>query len=193
MNLITRQRANMWLAVLIGLSMLMLATRGAHFSGFNALPEASWMIFMAAGILLPMWSFAWFMGLAVGIDAYAFMFGGVPGTCLSVAYAMLVPAYASMWAAGRLVRPYLNGNMVSYGMVFMAAMVGTAVCELISSGSFYLWSGLFEPTWAEFVARETQYAPAVFASSAFWTVAFIAGFVVYRSYATEKGLSAVRH
>ena len=193
MNLITRQRANMWLAVLIGLSMLMLATRGAHFSGFNALPEASWMIFMAAGILLPMWSFAWFMGLAVGIDAYAFTFGGVPGTCLSVAYAMLVPAYASMWAAGRLVKPYLNDSMVSYGVVFTASMVGTAVCELISSGSFYLWSGLFEPTWAEFVAREMQYAPAVFASSAFWTVAFIAGFVVYRSYATEKVISAVRH
>lgn len=179
--------------VFTALSVLMLATRGAHFSGFNALPEASWMIFMAAGILLPMWSFAWFMGLAVGIDAYAFTFGGVPGTCLSVAYAMLVPAYASMWAAGRLVKPYLNGSIASHGTVFIAAMVGTAVCELISSGSFYLWSGLFAPTWTEFVAREVQYAPAAFASSAFWTVALIAGFMGYRAYATEKTLSAAHH
>lgn len=175
------------------LSALMLLTRGAHFSGFNALPEASWMIFTAAGILLPMWSFGWFMGLAVGIDAYAFTFGGVPGTCLSVAYAMLIPAYASMWAAGRLVTPYLNGSIVSYGMLFMAAMVGTAVCELISSGSFYLWSGLFEPTWAEFVAREIQYAPAAFASSAFWAVAFIAGLMVYRSFATEQTLNTAHY
>ena len=168
--------------LLIGLSLLMLATRGSHFSGFNALPEASWMIFMAAGILLPMWSFAWFMGLAVGIDAYAFTFGGVPGTCLSVAYAMLVPAYAAMWAAGRLVKPYLNASLASYGMFFVAAMIGTAVCELISSGSFYLWSGLFEPTWAEFVAREIQYAPAAFASSAYWAVALIVTSAVYRIY-----------
>ena len=177
----------------LGLGILMLATRGAHFSGFNALPEASWMIFMAAGILLPMWSFAWFMGLAVGIDAYAFTFGGVPGTCLSVAYAMLVPAYASMWGAGRLVKPYLNGSMVSYGMVFMAAMVGTAICELISSGSFYLWSGLFEPTWAEFVAREMQYAPAAFASSAYWAVAFIVASALHRMYQQAKATTPLAH
>ena len=84
----------------ITLSLLMVVTRGSHFSGFNALPEASWMIFMVAGTLLPVWSFAWFMSLAVGIDAYAFTFGGVPGTCFSVAYAMLIPAYFSMWMAG---------------------------------------------------------------------------------------------
>jgi hypothetical protein len=177
----------------LGLSVLMLATRGAHFSDFNALPEASWMIFMAAGILLPMWSFAWFMGLAVGIDAYAFTFGGVPGTCLSVAYAMLVPAYAAMWFAGRLVKPYLDGSMASYGLFFGAAMAGTAVCEMISSGSFYLWSGLFEPTWAEFVTREIKYAPAAFASSAFWTVAFIVGFIGYQAYTHEKAFGATNH
>ena len=51
--------------LIIALSVLMLLTRGAHFSGFNALPEASWMIFMVAGILLPYWSFAWFMSLAI--------------------------------------------------------------------------------------------------------------------------------
>jgi vacuolar-type H+-ATPase subunit I/STV1 len=175
------------------LSGLMLLTRGAHFSGINALPEASWMIFMVAGTLLPMWSFAWFMGLAIGIDAYAFTFGGVPGTCLSIAYAMLIPAYASMWAAGRLVKPYFNGSFVSQGSFFGAALIGTAVCELISSGSFYLWSGLFEPTWAEFVAREIQYAPAAFASSAFWAVAFIAGAMVYRAFASEKPLNTAHY
>ena len=88
------------------LSALMLITRGSHFSGINALPEASWMIFMVAGTLLPAWSFAWFMSLAVGIDAYAFTFGGVPGTCFSIAYGMLIPAYFSMWMAGRLAKPF---------------------------------------------------------------------------------------
>jgi hypothetical protein len=68
----------------------------------------------------------------------------------------------------------------------MAAMLATAACELISSGSFYLWSGLFEPTWAEFLAREMQYAPAAFASSAFWAVAFIASHGLYCRYQHAK-------
>ena len=175
------------------LAVLMLATRGAHFSGFNALPEASWMIFMVAGALLPTWSFAWFMSLAVGIDAYAFTFGGVPGTCLSVAYGMLIPAYFSMWMAGRLVKPYLNGNLSGFAMFFGFAMVGTFVCELISSGSYYLWSGNFEPTMAEFVSRELMYAPAAFSSSAYWAVAFIVASALYRMYLQAKAPEALPH
>ena len=137
---------------------------------------------MAAGTLLPAWSFAWLMSLAVGIDAYAFTFGGVPGTCLSVAYAMLIPAYLSMWVAGRLTRPYFNGRFSGFAMFFGFAMGATLICELISSGSFYLWSGNFEPTVAEFISRELQYAPAVFSSSAYWAIAFIGATALYRSY-----------
>ncbi len=179
--------------ILISLSALMLLTRGAHFSGINALPEASWMIFMAAGTLLPAWSFAWFMSLAVGIDAYAFTFGGVPGTCLSIAYGMLIPAYFSMWMAGRLAKPYFTGNLSGLALFFGFAMAGTFICELISSGSFYLWSGNFEPTLAEFISRELAYAPAAFASSAYWAVAFIASTAVYRLYQQAKASAALPH
>jgi len=180
-------------ALLISLSILMLITRGSHFSGFNALPEASWMIFMVAGTLFPAWSFAWFMSLAVGIDAYAFTFGGVPGTCLSIAYGMLIPAYFSMWMAGRLAKPYFTGNLSGFAVFFGFAMAGTLVCELISSGSFYLWSGNFEPTFAEFITRELAYAPAAFSSSAYWAVAFIVGTAVYRLYQQTKAPAALPH
>ena len=180
-------------ALLISLSILMLITRGSHFSGMNALPEASWMIFMVAGTLLPAWSFAWFMSLAVGIDAYAFTFGGVPGTCLSIAYGMLIPAYFSMWMTGRLAKPYFTGNLSDFAVFFGFAMAGTFVCELISSGSFYLWSGNFEPTFAEFITRELAYAPAAFSSSAYWAVAFIVGTAVYRLYQQIKAPVALPH
>ena len=174
-------------------SAIMLLTRGAHFSGFNALPEASWMIFMVAGVLLPAWSFAWFMSLAIGIDAYAFTFGGVPGTCFSIAYSMLIPAYFSMWMAGRLSKPYFSFNLSGFAVFFGFAMVGTFACELISSGSFYLWSGNFEPTFAEFVSRELAYAPAAFSSSAYWAVAFIVGTAIYRIYQQAKAPNALSH
>ena len=175
------------------LSALMLITRGSHFSGFNALPEASWMIFMVAGTLLPVWSFAWFMSLAVGIDAYAFTFGGVPGTCFSVAYGMLIPAYFSMWMAGRLAKPYLSSRFSGSAVFFGFAVGGTLICELISSGSFYLWSGNFEPNMVEFITRELQYAPAVFASSAYWAVAFIVARALYRLYSQVKSPEALSH
>ena len=178
-------------ALLISLSLIMLLTRGSHFSGINALPEASWMIFMVAGTLLPAWSFAWFMSLAVGIDIYAFTFGGVLGTCLSVAYAMLIPAYFSMWMAGRLTKPYLTDRFSGSAVFFGFAMGGTLICELISSGSFYLWSGNFEPTVAEFITRELQYAPAVFASSAYWAVAFIVASALHRLYSQVRSPEAL--
>ena len=174
-------------------SAIMLLTRGSHFSGFNALPEASWMIFMVAGILLPTVSFAWFMSLAIGIDAYAFTFGGVPGTCFSIAYGMLIPAYFSMWLAGRLSKPYFSFNLSGFAVFFGLAMVGTFVCELISSGSFYIWSGNFEPTLAEFVSRELAYAPAAFSSSAYWAVAFIVGTAIYRIYQQAKAPNTLSH
>ena len=179
------------LTIVVALSALMLSTRGAHFSGFNALPEASWMIFMAVGALLPAWSFVWFMGLAVGIDAYAFTFGGIPGTCFSIAYGMLIPAHFSMWMAGRLVKPYLNGHLSGLAMFFGFAMVGTLACELISSGSFYLWSGNFEPTLAEFASRELMYAPAAFSSSAYWAVVFIVARSLYHTYLRLKAPQAL--
>ena len=175
------------------LSASMLITRGSHFSGFNALPEASWMIFMVAGALLPTWSFAWFMSVAVGIDAYAFTFGGVSGTCFSVTYAMLIPAYFSMLMAGRLAKPYLTSRFSGSAVFFGFAMGGTLICELISSGSFYLWSGNFEPTMVEFITRELQYAPAVFASSAYWAVVFIAASALYRLYSQVKSPEALPH
>jgi len=139
------------------------------------------MTFMVAGALLPAWSFAWFMSIAVVIDAYAFTFGGVPGTCLSFAYIMLIPAYLSMWIAGHLSKPYLTGDFPGSALFLGFALLGTAFCELISSGSFYLWSGNFKPTLNEFMSRELKYAPAAFSSSAYWAVAFIAGSAIYRS------------
>lgn len=187
--LMNRSRQSIWLAVT--LTLVMSLTRGSHFSGFDALPEASWMTFMVAGALLPALSFAWFMSIAVVIDAYAFSFGGVPGTCLSFAYSMLIPAYFSMWIAGRLSKPYLTGELSGFAVFFGFAVLGTAFCELISSGSFYLWSGNFEPTLSEFMSRELKYAPAAFSSSAYWTVAFIAGSAIYRNFQRSRESKAL--
>lgn len=159
--------------MLVVLTALMILTRGSHFAGMAALPEASWMIFMIAGAMYSFTVFCWFVGLAIGIDAYAFTYGDVPGTCLSVAYGMLIPAHLSMWLAGKVAGAYLDGGILGYLAFFALALGGTAVCELISSASFYFWSGNFETSFSEFIDREKKYAPAMFASSAFWAIAFV--------------------
>ena len=190
LHLITKQKPTKNVLLIITLlSTLMLLTRGSHFSGVNALPEASWVIFMVAGSLLPAWSFAWLMTLAIGIDGYAFSFGGVSGTCFSITYGMLIPAYGVMWLAGRFTKSYLNATLQNSAVLFGFSMAGTLICELISSGSFYLFSGHFDPTFAEFFAREFVYIPAVFSSSAFWTVIFILSVKathMYRQSVTEN-------
>ena len=190
LHLITKQKPtkNVLLIVTL-LSTLMLLTRGSHFSGVNALPEASWIIFMVAGSLFPAWSFAWLMTLAVGIDGYAFSFGGVPGTCFSIAYGMLIPAYGAMWLTGRFTKSYLNATPQNSAILFGFSIAGTLICEVISSGSFYLFSGNFDPTFAEFLTRELVYVPAVVSSSAFWTVIFILSIKathMYRRSVTEN-------
>ena len=187
-NKISGQR--LFLVVVI-LSILMLVTRGSHFSGLQNLPEASWMIFMIAGLLFPSGFFIWFMSLAVGIDAYAFSFGGVPGTCFSIAYGMLIPAYFSMWIAGRLATAHFTANLTGLLAFFTYAMVGTVTCELISSGSFYLWSGNFEPTLGEFVNRELRYAPAAISSTAFWAVAFVGSTALWQLYRQTKSATGL--
>ena len=139
-------------------------------------------VIFTAIMFLPAWSFAWFMSLAVGLDAYAFTFGSVRGSCLAVTYARLIAAYFSMWVAGRLAKHYFNGLFSGFAIFFGFAMGGTLICELISSGSYYLWSGNFEPTIAEFFSRELQFAPAVFSSSAYWSVAFIGAAALHQIY-----------
>jgi hypothetical protein len=106
---------------------------------------------------------------------------------------MLIPAYFSMWMAGRLAKPYLSSRFSGSAVFFGFAMGGTLICELISSGSFYLWSGNFQPTMVEFITRELQYAPAVFASSAYWAVAFIVVSALYRLYSQVKSPEALSH
>jgi len=45
----------------------------------------------------------------------------------------------------------------------------------------------------EFITRELQYAPAVFASSAYWAVVFIAASALYRLYSQVKSPEALPH
>lgn len=167
--MLTLSRRNQ-LVIGMALAALMIATRGQHFATLHGLPGASWAVFFLAGVYLrPVWVLPAALGLAGFLDFAAFTWGGASGFCLTPAYAFLLPAYGSLWLAGRW---YAGRYRLAWGTLASlaaAAFAGTAVCELFSSGGFYFFSGRFaEPMLAEFGARLAKYFPSYLGSLVFY-------------------------
>lgn len=149
---------------------LVILTRGHHFASVNHLPSASWAVFFIAGIYLrPLWALPVLLTLSMLIDYLAISYGGVSDFCISPAYVLLIPAYSVLWLAGRW---YARQHVLHWRTLIplcIAALVGTLVCELFSSGGFYLFSGRFtEPSWTEFGTRLSQYFPPYLQSMGFY-------------------------
>ncbi len=152
------------------LAALMAATRGHHFATLAHLPGASWAVFFLAGVYLRPWSvFPALLALAAFIDYAAVTWGGVSSFCISPAYVFLLPAYASLWFAGRW---YARRHRFAWGALpalALSAFGGAAICEFFSSGGFYFFSGRFaETTVVEFIARLAKYFPSAVESMAFY-------------------------
>jgi hypothetical protein len=160
-------------ALTIGLSLalLMAAARSHHFATALHLPDTSWAVFFLAGFYLrPLWMFPALMALAGVSDYMAIAWFGVSDFCVSPAYGFLLPAYGALWIAGRWYarrhRFALSTLIPLAGSVF----IGAAVCELVSSGGFYLFSGRFEPSLAEFGTRMARYFPLSLAAMTFYVM-----------------------
>lgn len=150
---------------------LMVATRGYHFPTVKTmLPSASWAVFFLAGIYLrAVWLPGLLMALAVGLDYIAITIGGVSAFCVSPAYAALLPAYASLWFAGRWYQSRCGLMTIAPLPLIASVSTGALLCEIISSGSFYVFSGRFAaPTFVEFADRFNRYFPSSLISIAVW-------------------------
>lgn len=159
------------IAVAAALVALLILTRGHHFVTIKqALPSASWAVFFLAGVYLrPAWALAGLLGVAALLDAAAVGWAGVSDYCLSPAYVALIPAYGALWLAGRW---YANRHVFAPATLLPLAaslFAGIGACELISSGSFYFYSGRFaEPTLAGFAERLVIYGPYYLKATTFW-------------------------
>lgn len=176
---------------LIGLLLaaFMAATRSHHFAGLHHLPDASWAVFFLAGAYLrPAWAFAALSLLAVTSDYVAITWGGVSSFCVSPAYVMLLPAYGTLWLAGRWYGRQHSERIATLVPLTLSALGGAAVCELLSSGGFYFFSGRYlDPTLAEFLPRLAKYFPHALSSMALYVGAAA---VVHAALAAVNGRSA---
>jgi hypothetical protein len=179
------KRHQLWIG--LALVALLALTRGHHFASIENLPSASWAVFFLAGFYLrSAWAFALLLGEAVLLDYAAITFGGVSSFCVTPAYGFLLPAYGSLWLAGRrfAARYALAWSAL---LPFAAAfMMGAVASELFSSGGFYFFGGRYvDPTLAEFGSRLVQYFPRMLSSFAFWVATAT---VVHLAFAYTSGL-----
>lgn len=149
---------------------LMIATRSHHFATIHNLADASWAIFFLAGIYLrSAWPLLGLFALGWGLDVAATTWGGVSDYCMTPAYLFMLPAYASLWLAGRW---FSNRYQLSWNTaipLFIAASAGLVLCELFSGGGFYFFSGrIAETSFAEFGEQLIKYFPLYIETFAFY-------------------------
>lgn len=163
-----QQRSQLMIGAI--LIVLIAITRGHHFASVDHLPSASWAVFFLAGVYLkPLWSFPLLILEAFILDFAAITFGGVSSFCVTPAYIMLVPAYASLWWAGRWYAQRHHERWSSLPVLFGSLLVSTGVCQIISSGSFYFYSGRYtDPTMVEMINRLIKYSPSQFEAVLFY-------------------------
>ncbi len=167
MNESTSKRAVM---IVLTLAALMAATRSHHFAATLHLPDASWAVFFLAGFYLrPLWVFPALLALAGVSDYVAIAWLGVSNFCASPAYGFLLPAYGALWLAGRWYAGRHRSALSTLVPLAGSVVFGAAVCEIISSGGFYFFSGRFaETSLVELGLRLAKYFPPSLMSLAFW-------------------------
>lgn len=161
------------LIVALLLAAVLILTRGHHFPTLTqAIPSASWAIFFLAGVYLrAAWPLAALLVLAAAVDYAAIAWGGVSDFCVSPTYAALVPAYGALWVAGRWYATRYRFALSTLLPLGLAIGAGTVACEVISSGSFYFYSGrVTEPTAMDFARALLTYLPRSLQSVMFWVV-----------------------
>ena len=132
----------------------MVSTRVHH---FGAMPDASWAVFFAAGVYLRAqvrWAFPALMALAVAVDWAVISAGGQSfwaHYCVSPGYWFLLPAHASLWAAGQWAAAQgLTPSLPLLGRTALALGLGVVVCHAFAQGGFY-WFAVNDPTLAGWI------------------------------------------
>ncbi|MCP4989897.1 MAG: hypothetical protein GY928_28755 [Colwellia sp.] len=184
---------SLFLAVLVVLTLLMLATRTHHFASLNSLPSASIAIFFLAGMYLRnMKAFWFFYVLSVTIDLGSSYYRDQFGDCITTSYPALVLSYGVMFVIGFYAKPNWQQNcwQLNTIKVALALFVASSVAFFISNGSYYTLSGKFpDLSWAEYATRVDKYFFKSISNPTFYVIsAVIIDFIINR-YFVDKAIN----
>lgn len=168
-------------AILLVLAVLMLATRPHVLDQYLHMPDTAWASFFVLGYSVQSRvAFPALFSLGVVIDIVVIYLLGGSGFCFTRAYWMLLPAYGTMWLAGRFAAHRLPPKASSLPLMALLATAGAFVSHCFSSGGFYLLSGHFaDPTLADFMLRVERYFPGNLLAMWVWLGIFALAYVVW--------------
>jgi len=160
------------LAIAAALAFFMLLTRGSHVLTHVALPDASLALLLIGGLYLR--KAAWLVGfvmLATAIDFSAAAIDSLQAYCLTIGYWGMLPTYAAMWLAGVWLGKQSNGlDALKFSL---AAVISTLVAFVISTQTYYLFSGRFpNHGLVETMQYGWNYLPSYLAYTAVYLVGF---------------------
>jgi hypothetical protein len=184
--------ARPWLS--LALAALILLTRTHHFGTQFSPPDATLAAFFLAGLFIP--SAALFGGLlavAALADQVAFA-QGVSAWCVTAAYVFLVPTYGVMWYAGSRCRN--TEFLTAAGASKLVAILATsgALAWVISSGSFFLFSGYFTDMSAiEYLSKVMRYIPPYIGWAAAYSIGGVAIAMLWRATRPADRASLAQH
>jgi hypothetical protein len=165
------------IAIFTLLTVLMLATRGHHFSSFNHLTSASTAIFFLAGMYLRNIKVFWFFYiLSVTIDLASSYYRGQFGDCITTSYPALVLSYGVMFTVGFYSRPNWQQSAWQTNIVQIALglFIASSIAFFISNGSYYALSGNFpELSWAEYAKRIDKYYLKSISNPVFYVISAV--------------------
>lgn len=164
-------------STLIGMALiaLILLTRSSHFGTSILLPDATLAALFLTGMLMQ--KLRWLViaiATAFAMDFYALGFAGVSDCCMSLGYWGLIPTYAMVWFAGRVLAK--QANPFAFQRFVALAMFTTSAAFISSNAFWYAFSDKVSSlTIAGFSARVAQYFTPYLGYTAFYLgVAWIA-------------------
>lgn len=180
------------LLLLLAFALLMLVTRSHHIATQLHLADASVALFFLGGLVMQRrWGYLGAMLIiAGGIDYWATNFNGVSSFCITPAYLMLVPTYALLWGSGDWAARQIETGKSMPATLAGSLLASTFAAHLMSSGSFYFFSGRFADTSIlEFLQRTGEYAPAYIGFAAVYVGAAVLGALLLSEQNTRQWLN----
>lgn len=124
--------------------------------------DASWAVFFLVGFYLRS-----YLGLpALLLSAMVLDFGQIAAQgghqdyYLAPSYLFIIPAYSTLWFAGRFFANKYSENIKGLLTFIASAVVGIIACDLISHGGFYWMSSIqVEVSMSDFISRSMDYMP----------------------------------
>jgi hypothetical protein len=159
---------NRHLGIGLALALLLALTRLAHF-GRELVPwDVSWAVFLLGGAYLRrVPAFLGLCAVAGAVDVTAFALG-TSAVCTSAGYVFLLPAYATLWWAGRAGGA---GSIVHLPRVGASAVLGSASAFAISNAGYFAFAPDLAPmSLRTFALGVAPYLPSYVISTLLFTL-----------------------